>query len=135
MAHRLLCQQPEAAMESHLQTAGELTGPAASSGEAPQTPAISKSPRPRKGAVFQANEAANDLDGPGVGRVAEIVAAVPKPYRKRYLAALLGRGGRKAAIAIHCIRCMGWERSAVGGCTARHCELWAFRPRPKRETT
>lgn len=75
----------------------------------------------------------NDVSGLPAFRlcsIAKVAAAVPKHLEKRYLLSLLGRGGRKNAMAAMCALCCGWERAEVVRCTSYACPLWAFRSSP-----
>jgi hypothetical protein len=38
--------------------------------------------------------------------------------------------GRKAAINLMCLSCMGGSISGVSGCKSYSCPLWRFRPNP-----
>ena len=55
------------------------------------------------------------------------LAGMPTSLRGRYLRAMGGRALR-AAVTHQCIECMGYDRSAVKGCTAPACSLYPYRP-------
>ena len=40
----------------------------------------------------------------------------------------LADGSQRAAIVLHCLQCVGYERAEVTRCSSRYCPLWPFRP-------
>jgi len=57
-------------------------------------------------------------------------AAVPKLYRKQYLSVVDGPRppGRKLALKIMCMECMGYERKEIAQCLSTACPLHRLRP-------
>ena len=55
----------------------------------------------------------------------------PLKYRKGYLRAAAGLGGRANAIRVFCLECVGWASKEVANCSAYGCPLYAFRPKMK----
>lgn len=53
---------------------------------------------------------------------------VPQSYRRVYQTALLGNGSPRSAIKAFCLRCVGYTRADITGCTSYACPLHKFRP-------
>lgn len=56
--------------------------------------------------------------------------ATPRLYQKRWLAAYEGTISKPGAIRMKCFECVAYEdvKETIGGCKARTCALWHFRP-------
>ena len=60
---------------------------------------------------------------------------VPERYKRTWLDCFDGKANKRKAIAAKCYECAGYEdtQNNVGGCTARTCPLWQYRPlQPKK---
>ena len=55
------------------------------------------------------------------------IATAPVSAQGILRRAFTGRS-RKTAIKAMCLECVGFDRSAITGCTATACPLWKFRP-------
>lgn len=53
-------------------------------------------------------------------------AEVPAKYRG-HLQKMMD-GSLRAAVTLHCLQCVAYERAEVTECVARHCPLLPFRP-------
>ena len=64
----------------------------------------------------------------------KMYARMPKRYQNGWLRAFLGIASKRAAIQAKCYECAGYEavQENVGGCTARTCPLWKYRPLQKK---
>ena len=40
----------------------------------------------------------------------------------------LANGSKAAAIKLHCLQCVGYERAEVAKCSSWYCPMWPFRP-------
>jgi hypothetical protein len=62
-----------------------------------------------------------------------LYANIPKRYQNGWLKSFLGISSKRGAIQAKCYECVGYEavQENVGGCTARACPLWPFRPLQK----
>ena len=58
--------------------------------------------------------------------LATLQAQAPSLYRG--LVDQLANGSKAAAIKLHCLQCVGYERAEVARCSSRCCPLWPFRP-------
>ena len=66
---------------------------------------------------------------------AETIADASPKYRKLVERALDGTCSPRAGIKAFCLRCVGYIRADVEGCTSRNCPLWQFRPYKSGEDT
>ena len=58
--------------------------------------------------------------------LATLQEQVPPMYRG--LVDQLANGSKAAAIKLHCLQCVGYERAEVTRCSSRHCPIWPIRP-------
>lgn len=59
-------------------------------------------------------------------RLAILEGEVPEKYRG-HVEKLKG-GSLRAAVTLHCLQCVGYQRVEVRDCSSLRCPLWAFRP-------
>lgn len=51
----------------------------------------------------------------------------PIPQQLNFLKAVLGKVSPKRAISLHCLQCMGYDKTQPPLCTAKACPLYHFR--------
>lgn len=56
-----------------------------------------------------------------------VLEDAPKVYRRGLERAYQGKA-KSAAIRAFCLRCVGYVRKDVTGCTSCGCPLWPYRP-------
>ena len=61
----------------------------------------------------------------GIKRQLEYVPAI---HQQRYLDAVLGHAGLRAAINANCASCCCWQNREISLCTTWACPLWPYRP-------
>ena len=68
------------------------------------------------------------------GYYAKFIDNIPQRYKKNWLDCWEGTASKRKAIAAKCYECVGYEdtQNNVGGCTARACPLWRYRPLQKK---
>ena len=68
------------------------------------------------------------------GYEVKLFELTPARYKKTWLDCFEGLATRNQAIRAKCFECVAYEavQENVGGCTARTCPLWKYRPLQKK---
>lgn len=71
-----------------------------------------------------------------IDRLVKYAGTIPPLYRRGFVGAVEKSIPPRAAIKAMCQQCVGYEevQEGVGGCTARKCPLWAYRPYQSTES-